>query len=70
MKKAGIAAIAGGETPGPIPNPEDKPARVPCCTELRERSGSRDCCYARFHYFFLKFKAWQITGENGEDSGI
>ena len=57
MKEAGIAAIAGGETPGPIPNPEDKPARVPCCTELRERSGSRDCCYARFHYFFLKFKA-------------
>ena len=47
MKEAGIAAIAGGETPGPIPNPEDKPARVPCCTELRERSGSRDCCYAR-----------------------
>ena len=68
MKKAGIAAIAGGETPGPIPNPEDKPARVPCCTELRERSGSRDCCYARFLYFSLK--QWQITEENGEDSGI
>ena len=31
---------SGGDTPGPIPNPEVKPAHVPCGTAVREPAGS------------------------------
>src|SRR6266508_5924812 len=31
---------SGGDTPGPIPNPEVKPAHVPCGTTVREPVGS------------------------------
>ena len=36
---------SGGETPVPIPNTEDKPVYVPCCTEVREPSGTMERCY-------------------------
>lgn len=43
----GHSGHSDGETPGLIPNPADKPASVPYCTELREHLGTKDRCYAR-----------------------
>src|SRR3989304_3520326 len=37
---SGLTAKAAGDTPGPIPNPEVKPAHVPCGTAVREPAGS------------------------------
>ena len=42
----GHSGHSDGETPGLIPNPADKPASVPYCTELREHLGTKDRCYA------------------------
>lgn len=38
-------------TPEPFPNSEDKPVRVPCCTQMRELSGNMDRCHAHLIYF-------------------
>ena len=40
---------SGRVTPGPIPNPEVKPARVPVCTVLRKRTGTQARCQPLFH---------------------
>ena len=42
---------SGGETPGPIPNPAVKSARVPVCTVLRKRTGTQARCLPLFSYF-------------------
>ena len=44
---------SGRVTPGPIPNPEVKPARVPVCTVLRKRTGTQARCQPLFI-----FKLW------------
>ena len=40
---------SGGVTPGPIPNPAVKSARVPLCTVLRKRTGIRARCQPLLH---------------------
>ena len=39
---------SGGVTPGPIPNPEVKSARVSVCTVLRKRTGTQTRCQPLF----------------------
>ena len=61
----GHSGHSDGETPGLIPNPADKPASVPYCTELREHPGTKVRCYA--HSFlmcdteWLMKKDWQVV---------
>ena len=45
---------SGGETPGPIPNPAVKSARVPICTVLRKRTGTQARCLHFSSSFPLK----------------
>ena len=40
---------SGGVTPGPIPNPEVKSARVSVCTVLRKRTGTQTRCQPLLH---------------------
>ena len=40
---------SGGVTPGPIPNPAVKSARVSVCTVLRKRTGTQTRCQPLFH---------------------
>ena len=44
---------SGGVTPGPIPNPAVKPARVPVCTVLRKRTGTQARCQPLFHFYYV-----------------
>jgi hypothetical protein len=44
---------SGGDTPGPIPNPEVKPVNVWCGTEIREFSGTIMRCYYYPYYAHL-----------------
>ena len=44
---------SGGVTPGPIPNPAVKPARVPVCTVLRKRTGTQARCQPLFHFYLM-----------------
>ena len=39
---------SGGVTPGPIPNPAVKSARVSVCTVLRKRTGTQTRCQPLF----------------------
>ena len=41
---------SGGVTPGPIPNPAVKSARVHVCTVLRKRTGTRARCQPLLHF--------------------
>jgi hypothetical protein len=49
----GRGGHSGGETPEPIPNSEDKPARVGHCTQMRELSGNAHRCHGLHDYYFI-----------------
>ena len=49
---------SGGETPGPIPNPEVKPACVSVCTVLRKRTGTQKRCQP---LFISLFQGWLFS---------
>ena len=52
---------SGGVTPGPIPNPEVKPARVPVCTVLRKRTGTQARCQPLFHFYYVVERLFILT---------
>ena len=43
---------SGGVTPGPIPNPAVKSARVSVCTVLRKRTGTQTRCQPLSFFLF------------------
>ena len=52
---------SGGVTPGPIPNPAVKPARVPVCTVLRKRTGTQARCQPLFHFYYVAERLFILT---------
>ena len=52
---------SGGVTPGPIPNPAVKPARVPVCTVLRKRTGTQARCQPLFHSYLVAERLFRFS---------
>ena len=44
---------SGGVTPGPIPNPAVKSARVPVCTVVRKPTGTQARCQPLFPFHYV-----------------
>ena len=52
---------SGGVTPGPIPNPAVKSARVSVCTVLRKRTGTQTRCQPLFLLLYFSVHPISIS---------